>query len=319
MRVVRWGLLIAAAGALVVAPHIVSPYVLRILISIIITTLPVASLTLLLGLGGQISMGQAAFSGIGAYAYADLTLKLHWSPWIAMAGGVAMAYVIAWCIGRPILRLRGYYLGMGTLAIGLIASAFFNSVDKLTGGFSGISAIPAPSVFGLKLDSPERIYFYSLIVVALVFVALKRLGSGDYGRRLRTMKESELAARAYGIDVSALKAQVFAIASATAALGGCLYAQYVSFISPESFTINSSINYMLAAVVGGLGSIWGGVLGSVYVVLLPEALQSYGTYELLISGIVIVVVVGIVPGGIIEAGQLASSWLQRMGTRWGTR
>jgi len=289
-----------ALAAAIVAPLVVSPYVLRILIAIIITVLPVASLTLLLGFGGQISMGQAAFGGVGAYTYADLTTKLHWSPWISMVSGVAVAYVLAWSVGRPILRLRGYYLGMATLALGLIASAFFNSVTRLTGGFSGIPNIPAPSLFGFDLDTPRRIYFYCLVVVALAFLFLLRLSSGDYSRRLRTMRESEMAARAYGINIAALKAQVFAIASAVAALGGILYAQYVSFISPESFTIESSITYMLGAVIGGLGSLWGGLLGAIYVVLLPEFLRGYGDYSLAISGAIIILVIAMAPGGLWE-------------------
>ena len=299
----RWATWILAAIAialLIAGPFVTSPYTLRILIAIVITVLPVASLTLLLGFGGQISMGQAAFAGVGAYTYANLTTRLDWSPWISMLLGVTLAYGLAWCIGRPILRLRGYYLGMATLALGLIASAFFNSVTDLTGGFSGIPNIPPPSLFGFDINTPTRIYFYSLVVVSIGFMILWRLSFGDYSRRLRTMRESEPAARAYGINIASLKAEVFALASATAALGGILYAQYVSFISPESFTIESSITYMLAAVIGGLGSLWGGVLGAIYVVLLPEFLRGYGDYSLAISGAIIVLVIGMAPGGLVE-------------------
>lgn len=299
----NWPALVAGLVLLVfllVAPQVTSPYTLRLLTMIAVTTLPVIGLTLLVGFAGQVSLSQAGFLGAGAYGYAYCTMRLSWPWWIAMGITLVGAWLVSWAISWPILRLRGYYLAMATLGLGLIASSIFTTWTSVTGAFSGITGIPAPVFFGFELDTVPRFYYYSLFVAVVVIVLFRQLSSGDYGRRLRTMRESEMAARAFGINIGALKAEVFALCSTAATLGGILYAQLVSFISPESFALDSSINYLLATIVGGLASVWASVGGAAYVNLLPAFLSGNQRYATMMSGAVIVLLIAFLPGGLLE-------------------
>lgn len=296
LRVALWVLLV---GAVVIAPPFVTRYQLNLLVTLAITALPVLSLTLLFGFAGQVSLGQAAFYGFGAYTYAYLQVRRGVSPWVALPVAILFNALLAWVIGRGLFRLRGYYLAMVTAALGVIAASFFGQATDLTGGYSGINNIQPPSLFGFQLDSNLKFYYVVVIIVALVFVLMRRLSSGEYGRRLRTMKESEVAAAAFGIDVPALKSQVFALSAGVAALGGALFSQYVGYISPNSFAPDVSITYFLGAVVGGLGSVWGALLGAAYAVLLPELVTGHGRFEIAITGAITVVVISFSPGGLV--------------------
>jgi len=286
------------AGALIVAPFGLSTYNLNLLIITGITALPVSSLVMLFGYAGQVSLGQAAFYGAGAYIYANMTVKQGLSPWIAMASAVVLTALFAYLVGRGLLRLRGYYLAMVTAALGVITVTCFSNLPGLTGGYSGITGIPSISLPGIAFDSQQSFYYVILVITAATLVGVRMLASGEYGRMLKAMRESETVSSAYGIPIAHAKAQVFALSAGLAALGGCLFAQYVQYVSPDNFTPALSILLFLGAVIGGLSSVWGAVLGAAYVVVLPELVSGYSDFEVAITGVITLVILVFAPRGV---------------------
>jgi branched-chain amino acid transport system permease protein len=292
--------------ALAVAPQTLSPYLTNLIILTAITSIPVASLMMLFGYAGQVSLGQAAFYGVGAYVYAILSAKHGVNPWLAMVVAVVLTACFAYLIGRGLLRLKGYYLAMVTAALGVIAETCFSNLTGLTGGYSGVTGIPFIQVPGLDVTSTKNFYYVLIAFCALTLLVVRLLATGEYGRVLRAMRESETVSAAYGVPIAHARAQIFAVSAGLAAMGGCLYAQYVQFISPDNFTSGLSISLFLGAVIGGLSSIGGAVLGAAYVVVLPELASSYSDWEVAITGLLTLLILLFAPRGV--AGLLGRGW-----------
>jgi branched-chain amino acid transport system permease protein len=268
-------------------------------------------LSLLFGYAGQISLGQAAFYGLGAYVSSGLATRLGVPPAVGVVVATIVPAAIAYALGRPILRLRGYYLAMVTAGIGLIAHTVFVEWESITGGYSGITNIP-PLAFGSLVAKGTTAMYY--VVGAFAFAVLllaTRIVDTAYGRAMRTMRESEAAARSVGIAVSHLKAEVFALSAGMSGLAGALYAHYTSFISPESFTIETSVNLLLALVIGGVHSLWGAAIGAVLLTFMPEWFhQLKSAYGLVLGGVVIVLLT-LEPRGLVGvAARLRYRWVR---------
>jgi branched-chain amino acid transport system permease protein len=255
-------------------------------------------LSLLFGYTGQISLGQAGFYGIGAYASSLAATRLGVPPAIGLVIATAAPAALAYLIGRPILRLKGYYLAMVTAGMGLILHTVFVEWDSLTGGYSGVVSIPPIALGPLRLNSPLAMYFAASALAGFLLWQAHRIVNTSYGGAMRTTRESEAAARSVGIDVAGLKAEVFAIAAGMSGLAGGLYAHYVGFVSPESFTLDVSINLLLALVIGGIGSLWGAAMGAVLLTFLPEWLHQLQNAYGLVFGALLILVLTIEPGGL---------------------
>ncbi len=230
-------------------------------------------LSLLLGQAGQISLGQAAFVGIGAYGAAILTTRLGFDPWLAMALSALLAAVIAGLVGMPTLKLKGHYLAMATLGVNEIIYILLVQLKGLTKGTDGISGIPSLTIGGLDFGSPRA---YHLLVWGVALVMLRfslNLTRSRVGRSLRALRRSEPAAESLGVDTSYRKVQVFMLAAAFASIAGSFDAYYVHFISPDSYGISFSILLVSGVIIGGLGSIWGALWGSLAITILPEILK----------------------------------------------
>lgn len=314
-RAVSTILIIIAAFVVLNIPQNTSAYTTNLLTLMAITVLPVLSLTILFGYAGQVSLGQAAFYGLGAYTYGYLTAIHHVSPWLAIVAAVALSSLVAYVIGKGLLRLRGYYLAMVTAAFGVIVANVFSNATAVTGGYSGIAGIPALGGFGFDFGTPVRFYYLSIGVALLALVLVRRLASGEYGRVLRTMRESETACAAFGVSVSGLKAKVFALSAGIAGFGGCLFAQYTQYVSPDNFGPDLSIMLFLGAVIGGLASAWGALLGAGYVILLPELVSGHSSYEIAITGVITIVVILLAPSGIAGLTRTLGWRIFRRGVR----
>jgi branched-chain amino acid transport system permease protein len=230
-------------------------------------------LSLLLGQAGQISLGQAAFVGIGAYGAAILTTRLGFDPWLAMALSALLAAVIAGLVGMPTLKLKGHYLAMATLGVNEIIYILLVQLKGLTKGTDGISGIPSLTIGGLDFGSPRA---YHLLVWGVALVMLRfslNLTRSRVGRSLRALRRSEPAAESLGVDTSYRKVQVFMLAAVFASIAGSFDAYYVHFISPDSYGISFSILLVSGVIIGGLGSIWGALWGSLAITILPEILK----------------------------------------------
>ncbi|MBN2247644.1 MAG: branched-chain amino acid ABC transporter permease [Coriobacteriia bacterium] len=257
------------AVAIVALPFVVADrYILRILTVVGINVIMVAGLSLLFGYAGQISLGQAAFYGLGAYTSGYLAKA--GVPWlVALVGGVGVAALGGLLIALPSLRLKGHYLAMATLGFGEIMLFFFTETESITGGSNGLRGIPPASIGPLEFATPVAKYFLVWAVVAIVLLLAANVVRHRPGRALRAIHGSEMGAQACGIDTVRVKIQVFVISAGLGGLAGVLYGHYVGFVSPSTFTLHYSLILVTMVALGGMGSLGGAVAGTVLLTLLP--------------------------------------------------
>jgi len=274
-------------------------YYLSLLVFVGINSLMTMGLSMLMGYAGQISLGHAAFFGIGAYSSGILTTKYFFHPVGAFMIGIFLSALIAFLVGKPTLRLKGHYMAVATLGFGEILFIVFNELSSLTGGPSGLSGIPPLMIFGHPLEGATYLYLVWAFVILLLVFSLNVINS-RVGRALRALHGSELAASAMGVDASRFKVQVFVLSAIYASTAGSLYAHFITFISPSSFSFMFSILLLMMVVVGGAETIWGALLGTMLLTLLPEYLRGLEDFEVLVYGAILMVVLLFMPQGILE-------------------
>jgi len=251
-------------------------YLLHILIIAGIYTILTLSLNLIVGYTGLPALGHAAFSCIGAYTSSLLALNMGLSPWIGLLIGACVAALSGIVIGYPAVRLKGDYLALATFGLGIIIYSIAKNWVSLTRGPMGLPGIPGFSIFGFHLS---EIWSYLLLVLVLVIITIfviRRVVNSPFGRTLRSIREDEIASQALGKDTTKHKLLVFVIGAFFAGIAGSLYAHYITFIDPSSFTIMESITILLMVIFGGMGSISGSIAGAVILVVFPELLRFLG-------------------------------------------
>ena len=305
---------ILAAPATVCKPSDTgSNYYLTVLIVIGIHTILAVGLNLLMGYAGQVSLGHAAFYGLGAYTSAILTTRHGLSPWVALLVGILLSSVIAWLLGRQALRLHGHYLAMATLGFGMIVSIVLLQWEPMTGGTSGIPGNPRLQIAGHAIDRAIRMYYLVWALVTAVIALSANIVDSRVGRAFRAVHGSEVAAATLGVDAARYKLQVFVLSAALASVAGSLYAHYVTFISPEPFGFKFSVELVVMVVVGGMASIWGAIFGAGAITMLSEVLRSVGTakigslevpladFDVVAFGLILMVVMVYLPEGLTRA------------------
>jgi branched-chain amino acid transport system permease protein len=289
------------AGAVLGAGLLIhNPYHLQVLTFIGIYTLLTLGLNMLMGYAGQISLGHAAFYGLGAYTTGILTVHFGWSPWMTLPVSILLTAAIAYLVAMPILKLQGYYLGMGTLGFGMILYIFFREWSRFTGGDSGLVGIPSLALGGINLGSRTTYFFVVWTAVLIGFEVCGRIVHSRVGRALRAIHDGEQAAAAMGIDTSRMKVHVFVLSAVFAAVAGFLYAHMVNFISPNSFDFMTSVRMVTMVVIGGMASIWGSVLGACVITLLPQWLHVFMDYEMLVYGLILMAIMIFLPQGLVR-------------------
>lgn len=274
-------------------------YLTNVLIFVGINSILALGLNLLLGYAGQISLGQAAFFGLGAYGSGILTSTYAMNPWLAMLLVACCVALFAFAIGFPVLRLKGHYLAMATLGVGVIANIAFNETVDLTGGPSGLSGIPNLALGGLSFDSDLKNY-YLVWGFALVMILLSlNLVNSRFGRGLRAIHDSEVAARVMGVNARLMKVQVFTLSAFMSAIAGSLYCHVMTFISPTSFSFHTSVELLTMVVIGGLGSVYGSILGALLLTMLPEILRTFHDYDIIVYGLMLIVMTIYMPKGLV--------------------
>jgi len=256
-------------------------------------------LSLLMGYAGQISIGHAAFFGLGAYTSAVLTAKLGFHPWGAFFMGILLSSCVALIIGIPSLKLKGHYLAMATLGFGEITYIVFNELTDITGGPSGIGGIPKISLAGYTMNTDIKYYFFVWAFLLLILTLSLNLIHSRIGRALRSIHDSEVAANAMGINTSKLKIQVFMISAVFGSVAGSLYTHYVTFVSPSSFGLFFSILLVMMVVIGGMHSVWGALIGATLLTILPEFLRALKDFEIFVYGAVLLLIMIFLPRGLI--------------------
>ncbi len=301
-------------------------------------TVVLVGLNLLMGYAGQASLGQAAFYGMGAFASAILTVRAHalgippavagawWWPWLVMGLAAGAVGAFALVVGLAILRLRGHYLAMATLGLGVIVYIVLRENLgmphlNLTGGFDGIVGVPRLRVTGRELW-PVQVYYFVVWAAALGAMALGlNLVYSPVGRALRALHGSELAAESVGVDTGRLKAKIFALSAALASVAGSLYAHFQAAVVPDTFGFVPSLELVVMSAVGGMSSIWGAPFGALAVLLLEQLLRTHvlgfvpaitGELEPVVFGVLLVLIMMFWPAGLVSSrrGQVAA---------WGSR
>ena len=288
---------------LAITPLLASVFYVRLLSLVGLYGLVVMGLVLLTGYAGLASLGQAAFVGTGAYTAAILASRFGLNPWLGILAGIALSVTIAFFIGLVTLRLKGHFLALATLAWGLIITGIIRNWIPVTGGNTGFGSAtgnryPPLSLFGFELRG-ERIYAYLiwLCVLGVLLLSLNLMRSRS-GRAVKALRTGTVAAASFGVDVQRLKLYIFLLAAAFAALAGGLFAFRELFIDPQLAGLSASIDYLIMAVLGGVGSLWGGLFGAGLFVLLSELLQDYlprllgrsGNFETVAFGLILILV-----------------------------
>ena len=282
------------------ASGIFDKYGMYLLTLVVIYAIAATGLTLFMGYAGQLSLGQAAFYGLGAYAAADLT-KAGYPFLLALLAAAAITGGLGGLIGVVVLRLRGFYLAVVTLALGLIAFQLFKNLDEVTGGVSGLGRIPMPSLAGWALATPTLYYYFTLAVLLIVLVLSAQLVGSPTGRAMRAIAANELAAQSVGVNAHAIKTAIFALAAGYAGLAGGIYAHLARFITPDDFSLVLSIQILTMAIVGGISSVLGGMVGAVVVTMAVEQLRAWPEMQPLLYGAVLVLLVRFMPAGVMGA------------------
>ncbi|MEA4884748.1 MAG: branched-chain amino acid ABC transporter permease [Clostridia bacterium] len=265
-----------------------------------------SGLVALTGFAGQMSLGHAAFYGIGAYASAILTTRVGLPVWLGIILAAGLCLLVGMLLSIPSFRVSGFYLSLVTISFGNIVWALIVNWQSLTGGPLGFAGIP-PVRFGGQPISKVGFFYLAAAILASIFLVSYRLANSFIGRGLRAMSDDEMAAETAGIDTKRLKLLVFSLSAAYAGIAGGLYAHLSTFLSPESFVQGESANFVAMSVVGGLRHILGGVIGGLTVTVIPEFLRVKGweVYYLMGSSLAILVLVILLPSGLaptIERG-----------------
>ncbi len=296
-------------------------------------TIILVGLNLLMGYAGQVSLGQAAFYGMGAFFSAILTVRARtlsippalaetwWWPWVVMGMGALLVGMAAYGIGRPILRLRGHYLAMATLGLGIVVYILLRENMglphlNLTGGFDGIQGIPRLRLGGFLLWPAWRYYFLVWLFAFGAIALGLRVVHSRVGRALRAIHGSEIAAESVGVEVPHYKAMIFGLSAAMAALAGSLYAHFQTTVIPATFGFGPSLELVVMSAVGGMASIWGAPFGALTILLVQEALRTQlhrvlpnaqGEFEAIAFGLILVLIMMFLPDGLTVGGL---RWLQ---------
>jgi branched-chain amino acid transport system permease protein len=280
-------------------------YLWHILVLISLYALLAMSLNLVVGYTGLMSLCHAAFYGIGAYTTTLLMMRADWQFFPALLAAVLLSGLLSLLIGIPTLRLRGDFLVLATLGFQVIVFSILYNADSLTNGPYGIPGIPTPRLAGLEVNTPFRYCLFAGAFAGALGLLLRALVMSPFGRVLKAIREDEIAAAAMGKNVPALKMTVFAIAAAFAAVPGALFAGYLRYIDPTSFTTAESIFILAIVVIGGAGSLAGPVIGAVLMILLPEALRFLHLPEAvaanlrqIIYGLLLIVLMRVRPQGL---------------------
>ena len=301
-RIAFVGLAALALLAPLAAPN---DYVMGVIARICLYAVLALGLNIVVGFAGLLDIGYVAFFGIGSYMYAFLAsphFGLHLPFLLALPIVVATTAVSGVIIGAPTLRVRGDYLAMVTLGFGEIVYLLLVNLDRpidITGGPSGIIGVDPPSFAGFALDNNTEYYFLFLVFLALAALISVRLRDSRVGWAWQAIREDETAAQAMGINVFVAKLQAFAIGASFAGVGGCLLASWQHSVFPANFMFTESINILAMVILGGMGNLFGVILGAVLIVALPELFRSFELYRLLAFGLMLMVLMIFRPQGLL--------------------
>ena len=297
---------LAAAIVAAALPVIVTnSYLFHLLIIAAIWSILATSLNIVLGYTGLLSLAHGAFFGLGAYCSALLVTKAGWNFWATIPPAMALAALFGAVLGLLTLRLSGHYFAVSTLSFGIVVSLVLEKWDDLTDGPRGISSIPAPTaipLFGggeLSFESNTAKYYLIVATLGLCLLFTWNLVRSPIGRALESIRQNELLAACLGVDVVFYKLLAFSVSAAMAGLAGALYSIYITFISPVDAGLWNGFYAVMYIVIGGMGTFLGPLVGTVFLIVLPELLRTFQDYRLLLLGVLLILTMTFLPQGIV--------------------
>jgi len=302
----RWLPAVAVAAIVVVLPLLFpSMYYYRVAALVFIFALAVVGLNLLMGFAGQVSLGHAGFLGIGAYAVAIGPVHFGLPSWLCLLAGAAISGAVAFMVGRPILRLKGHYLAVATLGFGLLVAIVLTNEAGWTGGPDGMN-VPTLALFGWRARGSGTWYWIAGLTFVVGFLLARNLMESPTGRALQAIHDSEIAACVLGIDVASKKLTIFIISAVYASVAGSYLALFNGLVTPDVAGFLRSIELVAMVVLGGMGSIFGSLVGAVVLVVLPQVLTIFHEYEQALLGLIVMVFMIFLRQGIVPS--LAASF-----------
>jgi ABC-type branched-subunit amino acid transport system ATPase component/ABC-type branched-subunit amino acid transport system permease subunit len=302
-QALRWGLWPAALLVAALVPAATSDYNLYLLQGVLVYGLIAVGLNVLIGYSGQVSLGHAGFLAIGGYTTALIVAKLSLPAPMALLLAAAGAGLVGWLLGWAAARLSGHYLAIATLAFAIIVQRFLYELN-ITGGRKGL-AVPTPELFGLDLSIARNQYWLALVVVGLAMLFTAAVARSRVGRAWIALKNSDISASSCGVDVGRFRVKAFALSAWLTGLAGGLFAFQVSYLSADAFTLNLSLAFLIAVVVGGMGSLVGSLIGGAFLVIVPQVLSEHAEAQQVFYGGAIVLVVLLLPRGLVQLAELA--------------
>lgn len=309
------GLIVLAIIILLLPLFMSNPFHYDLATQVAIYAATVVGLNLLVGFAGQISLGHAGFFGVGAYFSAVMTGVYGWTSVPALLVAAIVVAVLAWLVGRPILKLKGHYLSMATLAVGFIIAIVINNEGWLTGGPDGMPVPPLTvfgwelssfnqySLFGIEFSGDVAWYFLAGTMLLLAVWVAQNIIDSPVGRALRSVHGSEIAARVVGVDTARYKSLVFVVSAVYASIMGSLYAHFSGFITPHLASFDQSIILITMVVLGGMASTFGVILGAIVLMLLPQVLADFQELEMIMFGLILMLTMIFMPKGLLPTLQ----------------
>jgi len=302
----RWLPALAVAAIVVLLPLLFpSMYYYRVAALVFIFALAVVGLNLLMGFAGQVSLGHAGFLGIGAYAVAIGPVHFGLPSWLCLLAGAVISGAVAFMVGRPILRLKGHYLAVATLGFGLLVAIVLTNEAGWTGGPDGMN-VPTLALFGWRARGSGTWYWIAGLTFVVGFLLARNLMESPTGRALQAIHDSEIAACVLGIDVASKKLTIFIISAVYASVAGSYLALFNGLVTPDVAGFLRSIELVAMVVLGGMGSIFGSLVGAVVLVVLPQVLTIFHEYEQALLGLIVMVFMIFLRRGIVPS--LAASF-----------
>ena len=296
----RYGYVLAVAAALLLPQVVSNTYYVTMFCLTLIYIIIAFGLNFITGMTGQMNLGTAGIFCLGAYTSALLTTKTSISPWIALIVVIGVGFLIGVGLGYPSFRLEGVYLSLTTIAFAEELQQLATNMTDFTGGAQGVRNIPPFTVFGYEITSKIQNYYFILAFVILFGFISYRIMHSKWGRAFIAIRDNIDAVSTCGINTAHIKIIAFTLASVFGCVAGGLYAHYSSYINASTFTLNLSVTFVVMILIGGMGNLWGCILGAVIVSMLPEFLRFLGEYYQLTYSILILLCILFMPGGILS-------------------
>lgn len=285
--------------AIIVPLLVTDNYNRGIFIMALINIIVVLGLNFITGLTGQMNLGTAGIFAVGAYTTALLTTKAGISPWLTIIASIIMGLVIGIGLGFPSLRIQGVYLALTTIGFAEIIRILISNL-KFTNGIMGIRNIPSFSIGGFVIEDKLQVYYLFLVFVIIMAIIAYRITYSKWGRLFKAIRDNYEAVQACGIDIAKPKIMAFTLAAIYGCVAGSLYAVHMEFITPSVFTFDLSTTFIIMMMLGGIGSVPGGILGAVVCTILPEKLRFLGNWYWIVFSIIVLLIILFRPSGVIS-------------------